>query len=93
MKVDFIFLDHYGYVSLPVSTSPTIDAKECISNRKLAAYVMLEKIQDALLRREIPMVWGTTTDRQTPEINLSQYAIEIKCLTLKDRTSYLISDG
>ena len=29
----------------------------------------------------------------TPEINLSQYAIEIKCLTLKDRTSYLISDG
>ena len=29
----------------------------------------------------------------TPEINLSQYAIEIKCLTLKDQTLYLISDG
>ena len=29
----------------------------------------------------------------TLEINLSQYAIEIKCLTLKDQTSYLIPDG
>ena len=29
----------------------------------------------------------------TPEINISQYAIEIKCLTLKDQTSYLIPDG
>ena len=29
----------------------------------------------------------------TPEINLSQYAIEIKCLTLKDQTLYLIPDG
>ena len=29
----------------------------------------------------------------TPEINLSQYAIEIKCLTLKDQTPYLIPDG
>ena len=29
----------------------------------------------------------------TPEINISQYAIEIKCLTLKDQTSYLILDG
>ena len=29
----------------------------------------------------------------TPEINLSQYAIEIKFLTLKDQTSYLIPDG
>ena len=76
-----------------MSTSPTLDAKECISNRKLAAYVTLEKIWDALLRREIPMAWGTTTDRQTAEINLSQYAIEIKGLTLKDRTSYLILDG
>ena len=28
-----------------------------------------------------------------PELNLSQYAIEIKCLTLKDQTSYLILDG
>ena len=46
-----------------------------------------------LLRREIPMAMGTTTDSQTPEINISQYAIEIKFLTLKDRTSYLIPDG
>ena len=29
----------------------------------------------------------------TPEMNLSQYAIEIKCLTLKDQTSYLIPDS
>ena len=29
----------------------------------------------------------------TPEINLSQYEVEIKCLTLKDQTSYLIPDG
>ena len=29
----------------------------------------------------------------TLEMNLSQYAIEIKCLTLKDQTSYLIPDG
>ena len=46
-----------------------------------------------VLRREIPMAWGTTTDSQTPEINLSQYAIEINNLTLKDRTSYLIPEG
>ena len=42
-----------------------------------------------VLHREIPMDWGTTTDNLTPEINLSQYAIEIKHLTLKDETSYL----
>ena len=46
-----------------------------------------------LLRREIPMAWCTTTDNLTPKINLSQYAIEIKCLTLRDQTSYLIPDG
>ena len=46
-----------------------------------------------LLRREIPMAWGTTIDSLTPEINHFQYAIEIKCLTLKDQTSYLIPDG
>ena len=46
-----------------------------------------------MLRREIPMAWGTTTDSLTPEINLFQYAIEIKCLTLKNQTSYLIPDG
>ena len=49
--------------------------------------------QDHLvLWREIPMAWGTTTNSLTLEINISQYAIEIKCLTLKDKTSYLILD-
>ena len=46
-----------------------------------------------LLHREIPMAWGTTTDRLTPKINPFQCAIEIKFLTLKDQTSYLIPDG
>ena len=46
-----------------------------------------------LLRREIPMAWGTTTDSLTPEINPFQYAIEIKDLILKDQNSYLILDG
>ena len=46
-----------------------------------------------LLWREIPMAWGTTTNSLTPEINPFQYAIEIKCLTLKDQTSYLIPYG
>ena len=46
-----------------------------------------------MLRREIPMAWGITTDSLTPKINPFPYAIEIKCLTLKDQTSYLISDG
>ena len=46
-----------------------------------------------LLRREIPMAWGTTTDSLTPEINHFQYAREIKYLTLKDQTLYLIPDG
>ena len=41
----------------------------------------------------IPMAWGTTTDSLTPEINPFQYAREIKYLTLKDQTSYLIPDG
>ena len=44
-------------------------------------------------RRKIPMAWGTTTDSLNPEINPFQYAIEIKYLTLKDHTSYLILDG
>ena len=43
-----------------------------------------------VLRREISMAWGTTID--TLEINLFQYAIESKCLTQKDQTSYLIPD-
>ena len=46
-----------------------------------------------LLRREIPMAWGTTIDNLTSEINPFQYAIESKCVTLKDQTSYLLPDG
>ena len=46
-----------------------------------------------LLQKEIPMAWGTTIDSLTPEINLFQYAIQSKCLTLKNQTSYLILDG
>ena len=45
-----------------------------------------------VLRREIPMAWGTTTDSLTPKINPFQYAIEIKYITLKDQTLYLILD-
>ena len=36
---------------------------------------------------------GTTIDSLTPEINPFQCAREIKYLTLKDQTSYLILDG
>ena len=42
-----------------------------------------------VLRREIPTAWGTTTNNLTPEINIFQYAIESKCLTLKDQTRTL----
>ena len=46
-----------------------------------------------MLRRKIPMAWGTTTDRVTAEINPFPYAIETKYLTLKDLETYLILDG
>ena len=46
-----------------------------------------------MLRRKIPMDWGTTTDRVTAEINHFPYAREIKYLTLKDLETYLIPDG
>ena len=46
-----------------------------------------------MLQREIPMAWGTTTNKLTPEINPSLYAIEAKHLTLKDLGSYLIPNG
>ena len=54
---------------------------------------MPQEEKGVVLRREIPMAWGTTTDSLTPEINPFQYAIENKCLTPKDQTSYLISEG
>ena len=40
-----------------------------------------------LLRRKIPMAWGTTIDRVTSEINPFLYARETKYLTLKDLDS------
>ena len=46
-----------------------------------------------LLRRKIPMAWGTTTDRVIGEINPFLYARETKHLTLKDPDSYVIPDG
>ena len=45
-----------------------------------------------LLRRKIPMAWGTTTDRVTVEINPFLYARETKHLTLKDLDTYLTPD-
>ena len=57
-------------------------------------YFDIHQVLSALLLwREIPMAWGTTTDSLTLEINPFQYAIEIKYLTLKNQTSYLIPDG
>ena len=44
-----------------------------------------KNVTETLLRREISMAWGTTTDSLTPEINPFHYAIEIKCLTLRIR--------
>ena len=46
-----------------------------------------------LLRRKLPMDWGTTIDRVTGEINPFPYARETKHLTLKDLETYLIPDG
>ena len=46
-----------------------------------------------LLRREIPMAWGTTTDSLTPEINPFLYSRETKYITLKDLDLYLILDS
>ena len=46
-----------------------------------------------LLRREIPMAWGTTTEILALEINPSLYARETKHLTRKDIDTYLIPNG
>ena len=46
-----------------------------------------------LLRRKLPMAWGTTTDRVTAEINPFPYARETKHLTLNDLETYLIPNG
>ena len=46
-----------------------------------------------VLRRKLPMAWGTTTDKVIAEINPFLYARETKHLTLKDLETYLILDG
>ena len=46
-----------------------------------------------LLRRKLPMAWGTTIDRVTTEINPFQICKRNKHLTLNDLTTYLILDG
>ena len=43
MKVDFIFLDHSGYVPFPMRTSPPIDPKDCIYNMEPTTYIMIWK--------------------------------------------------
>ena len=53
------------------------------SSQELDLDVTLQPPQRYVLEREIPMAWGTTTDSYTPEINLSQYAIEIKTSNTK----------
>ena len=55
--------------------------------------ITLQTIVLWLLRREIPMDWGTTIENLIPEINPFQYAREIKYLTLKYQNLYLIPDG
>ena len=47
-----------------------------------------------LLRRKIPMAWGVPQQIEKPQKSIpSQYAREIKHLTLKDLKTYLIQDG
>ena len=53
----------------------------------------LDLLHYVLLRREIPMAWGTTTDKFTPKINPFLYARETKHLTLKYFNLYVIPDG
>ena len=49
MKVDLIFLDHYGYVTFTVRTTPVTYAKECTFNLEPTNYIILEKIWDVEL--------------------------------------------
>ena len=46
-----------------------------------------------LLRRKLPMAWGTTIDRVNVEINHFPYARETNHITLKDLETFLIPDG
>ena len=46
-----------------------------------------------LLRRKLPMAWGTITDRVTIEINPFLYERETEHLTLRDIDTYLILDN
>ena len=84
----------FGLVEDTNSTlPPIINAYELYSLVGSEKPTFPQDCKTFLLRREIPMAWGTTTDRLTPEINPFQYAREIKHLTLKDQTVYLILDG
>ena len=48
----------------------------------------------ALLWRKLPMAWGVPQQTEKPQKSIpSQYAREIKHLTLKDLETYLILDG
>ena len=47
-----------------------------------------------LLQRKLPMAWGVPQQTEKPQKSIpSQYAREIKNLTLKDLETYLIPDG
>ena len=47
-----------------------------------------------LLRRKLPMAWGVPQQTKKPQNSIpSQYAREIKHLTLKYLETYLILDG
>ena len=68
-----------------------VDVKYLNFYLKLVFHAYL--LNEYLLRRKIPMAWGTTTDRVTAEINHFLYARETKHLTLKYLDTYLIPDG
>ena len=70
------------------SNSNTLNAKKNNPQRTTTRNSPAES--PILLKREIPMAWGTTIDSLTPEINPFLYARETKELTLKDLDSYLI---
>ena len=98
-ETNFTPIRHYQVNMPPDSTqkqerrsnSNTLNAKKTTPQRTTTRNSPVES--PILLRREIPIAWGTTTDSLTTEINPLQYGIKIKYLTLKDQTSYLISDG
>ena len=55
--------------------------------------ILWEVMGASLLRRKLPMAWGTTTDKVNIEINPFQIWKRNKHLTLKNLETYLIPDG